>query len=84
LTPVSIGGSTTSHKSDDGPSISLAWRTWRNSAKYSVSDGRTAIGAVFERRKIFTAVDANGRLIGAFLTLRAAARALPSVAGSSS
>jgi hypothetical protein len=44
--------------------------------RYSVYDGRVAIGAVFETRGIFTAVDASGVLIGAFETLPAAAAAI--------
>jgi hypothetical protein len=54
----------------------------RGRRRFSVYDGRVAIGAVFESRGIFTAVDASGVLIGAFKTLPAAAAAITPVSSS--
>jgi len=44
--------------------------------RYSVYDGRIALGRVFETRGIFTAIDAAGNLLGAFASLPAAAAAI--------
>jgi hypothetical protein len=53
------------------------WRCKPNHhPRYSVYDGREPLGSIFESRGIFTAVDANGRLITASTSVQVAANAL--------
>jgi hypothetical protein len=45
--------------------------------RYSVSDGRVAVGSIREVAGVFTAVTTNDVIIGTFGSLREAAAALP-------
>jgi hypothetical protein len=50
--------------------------------RLSVSDGRTAVGAIEQSSGGFLAIDIDGQLIGTFQTLTAASRALPTTRSS--
>jgi hypothetical protein len=49
----------------------------RAAARFSVSDGRLALGVVERVGDRFTAIDLHGVIIGTFASLREAAAALP-------
>jgi hypothetical protein len=50
----------------------------------SVFDGADRVGSLVERAGEFHAYDVDGRHLGAFTDMRAAARAIPPAAGSAS
>jgi hypothetical protein len=52
------------------------WQRKFNRPRYYVCDGREPVGTIFESKGIFTAVDANGRLITASTSVQVAANAL--------
>jgi hypothetical protein len=58
-------------------STSTARERGNHAARYSVSDGRTALGIVKLSDGVFTSITTSGAVVGTFPTLQEAARALP-------
>jgi len=58
-------------------STSTARERGDQAARYSVSDGRTALGIVKLSDGVFTSITTGGAVVGTFPTLQEAARALP-------
>jgi hypothetical protein len=50
-------------------------KTARERARYSVSDGRLAVGVIEVVNGVITAIDTDGVILGEFATLREASRA---------
>jgi hypothetical protein len=60
------------------------WRRKTNRPRYYISDGRAALGVIFEAKGVFSAVDRDGNLILASTALQTAANALVPATGASS
>lgn len=52
------------------------WRRKFNRPRYYVCDGHELVGIIFERRGIFSAIDADGRLVVGSPSLKIAVDAL--------
>jgi hypothetical protein len=65
----------------------IAFSKWRHklghNPRFSVYDGRTPLGVIFETRGIFTAINPDGNLVAASTSVQAAANALTARGGSS-
>jgi hypothetical protein len=64
-------------------SISPWQRKPNHHPRYSVYDGRTPLGTVFESRGVFSAIDRDGNLVAASTSVQIAANALTAKALSS-
>jgi len=65
------------------PSICVSpWRRKPGKPRYYITDGREPLGALYERRGIFSGITSDGNLVAAISSLRNAVDAL--IAGASS
>jgi hypothetical protein len=64
-------------------SISRWTRKHTNRPRFYITDGREPLGTVYQSKGVFSAVDPDGRLIGAHESLTAAANALCPATGPS-